>query len=267
MFTKITLFLGLLFLASAELIFNGVLPYPSSTITSNILITGTQSGMSYGPSTSSLSSGSSLYLPTNNYISSTQTNSVIMKGSLASPQPTQSTIYYPTKTSMPNIYSSQPLSAAMGLTSNSLNSGPIQISNIYSSSLPQVSYKAAAPVIQPSYNSMSLGSSILSNSMNSIASGISTSSSYAKETTNSVSNSGSSSNIISSSNLISNSNPISSSKIVLNSNSGPSSSSNSITSSNSGSGSNFNSLNSLTSSNSASNYNPVSSSNTDTGSS
>lgn len=181
MFGTITLFLSLLLLTSAELIFNGVLPYPSTAMNPTILINGGQSGLSYGSSVSSLSSGSSLYSSANSYIGSAQ-SPIIYKGSLLTPQPAQSTVYYPTMTSKSNFYSSQPLNAAMSSTSNTINSATIQTSNIYSNSKPQVSYIMTAPIAQPAYTSMTFGSNILNNGMNSISSAVSTSSSYTKDT-------------------------------------------------------------------------------------
>jgi len=181
MFGTITLFLSLLLLSNAELIFNGVLPYPSTAMNPTILINGGQPGLSYGPSASSLSSGSSLYSSANNYMGSSP-STVILKGSLLTPQSVQSNVYYPTMNSKSNFYSSQQLNAAISSTSNTINSAPSQTSNIYLNSKPQVSYMMAPPISQPPYNPINFGSNILNNGMNSVSSSVSASSSYIKDT-------------------------------------------------------------------------------------
>jgi hypothetical protein len=182
MFGTITSLLSLVLLASAELIFNGVLPYPSATVAPSLLMAGAQSSILYGTSASGISSGPSIYPSANSYIGSSQANSVILKGSLPSPQPAQSVVYYPTMTSKTNFYSSKPLSTSISSTTNTIIQPPVQFSNTFVSSRPQVSYMIAAPTAQPSYNSMTLGSNILNNGLNSISSAFSTPSSYTKDT-------------------------------------------------------------------------------------
>lgn len=177
MFKAISLFLGLLFLASSELIFNGMLPYALPTITPTLSLSAAQAGVSsYVSSASTLSSGSSLYSSGNSYIGSTVSSPIILKGSLPAPQ-AASTTYYQTMTAKANYYPSQPTSAAVSLTSNSINPTPTQSTTTYSSSKSQVPYVRTA---QSVYNPTSFGSNILSNGMTSISSAV-IASPYAKD--------------------------------------------------------------------------------------